>query len=155
MYHMDYSSDLSSCKSGLLVEVLNGDSHLKSAIGNDFTEIENLVSLEHSPLGALVVCREFARGKQLGSDECSHIASFCCGDIDEHEFEKKSISKYFCQKLHELDFNMFMGKAKKYFYGRSHEQIATDLDSMLIKLGGRDFRHITTTRWGVNSIGCY
>ena len=154
MYNMDYSSDLSSCKGSLLDEVLNGDSHLKYAIGDDFADIEKLVSLEHSPLGAIVVCREFARAKQLGSDECLHIASFFCGDIDEHEFEKKSISNYFCQKLHELDFNMFMGKAKKYFYGRSHEQIATDLDSMLIKLGGRDFRHITTTRWGVNSIGC-
>ena len=61
MYHMDYSSDLSSCKNGLLVEVLNGDSHLKYAIGDDFADIEKLVSLEHSPLGAIVVCREFAR----------------------------------------------------------------------------------------------
>lgn len=151
---MDYSSDLSSCKSSLLVEVLNGDSHLKYAIGDDFTEIENLVAQEEHILGMLPICRELARGRQIGSDECSHIASFCCGEIEEHEFEKISISKYFCQKLHELDFNLFMGKAKKYFYGLTHEETKNALDSMSIKLGGADFRHINTTRWSVNSIGC-
>ena len=155
MYYMDNcGSDLSSCKNGLLLEVLNGDLHLKSAVVNDIAKLENLVAQEHNILGMLPICRDFARDKKISSGDNSHIASFCCGDIEEHEFEKISISNYFCQKLHEVDLKLFMGKAKKYFYGLTHEEISSDLDRMLIKLGGDDFRHINTTRWSVSAIGC-
>lgn len=150
----NYGSVLYSCKNDLLVEVLNGDLHLKSAVENDIAELENLVSKEKNILGMLPMCRDFARDKKVGSGEASHIASFCCGDIEEHEFEKISISNYFCQKLQEVDFNLFMGKAKKYFYGLNHDETKTALESMLVKLGGKDFRQLNTTRWSVRAIGC-